>query len=382
MVRHGTFAYTWDVVGDPAAAGRIAELGVDTVTLQAAYHSVRAITPLHPAHRIIHADYAAAYFRLRPERWRARLKPPAPAWGVEDDDRFGTAATALSRAGLRVEAWLVLAHSSRLGAAFPDLTVRNAFGESYPYALCPARPEVRDYCLGLVAEVCEQYDTVDALMLEACGWLGYEHFSPHDKTSGADLSQSARTLLSICLCPACRRAQAKRGMDGEELARDVRAAIERELRDGVTADLVLGEEQARILYDHRTTVITELVTRAAELGGGREVLLMAADDPLATGPDVGVDLARFPGPADTFVVKAWREDEDAAIAAVKSAIQRTAKPVVANVTVLGERPKATAARVGRLLNAGAAGIRYYHAGLASMPRLTALREAVQLEEQS
>ncbi len=39
--------YPWDVDGDPAAAGRIAGLGLTEVTLAAAYHAVRAVTPHH-----------------------------------------------------------------------------------------------------------------------------------------------------------------------------------------------------------------------------------------------------------------------------------------------------------------------------------------------
>ena len=41
--------YPWDVDGDPAAADRIAGLGLTGVTLAAAYHAVRAVTPFHPA---------------------------------------------------------------------------------------------------------------------------------------------------------------------------------------------------------------------------------------------------------------------------------------------------------------------------------------------
>jgi hypothetical protein len=143
-VEHGVFAYTWDVVGDPAAADRIAALGVDTVTLQAAYHGVRGITRRHPAHRVVHATHSAAYFPIRPSRWQG-LRPLAPTWGVDVPDRFGTAATSLDRAGLSVEAWLVLTHSSAVGASAPELTVQNAYGERYPYALCPSNAAVRDY---------------------------------------------------------------------------------------------------------------------------------------------------------------------------------------------------------------------------------------------
>ena len=40
--------YPWDVDGDPAAADRIAGLGLTGVTLAAAYHAVRAVTPVRP----------------------------------------------------------------------------------------------------------------------------------------------------------------------------------------------------------------------------------------------------------------------------------------------------------------------------------------------
>jgi hypothetical protein len=155
MVRHGAFAYTWDLVGDPSAAARIAGLGVDTVTLQAAYHSVRATTAWHPAHRMVHADHAAAYFRIRPERWRG-LRPPAPSWGVEDVDPFGTATAALTVAGLRTEAWVVLTHSSALGRSAPELAVHNAYNEVFSYALCPAQPAVHDYALTIIQAIVDR----------------------------------------------------------------------------------------------------------------------------------------------------------------------------------------------------------------------------------
>src|SRR5258708_32346045 len=74
--------YPWDVDGDPAAPDRIAGLGLAGVTLAAAYHAVRAVTPLHPRHRIVTRD-AAVYYRADPSRWRATGPRPArlrPAW--------------------------------------------------------------------------------------------------------------------------------------------------------------------------------------------------------------------------------------------------------------------------------------------------------------
>jgi hypothetical protein len=376
-MNHGVFAYTWDVVGDPAAPERLAGLGIDTVTLQAAYHSVRATTAWHPHHRVVHAEHAAAYFRLRPEQWAGHaLRPLAPAWGVPDEDRFGTAAAALAAAGLQVEAWLVLTHSSAVGRQAPELTVRTAFGDRHAYALCPAQPAVRDYALMLVAEVCAQYE-VPSLVLEACGWLGFEHGSHHEKTAGADLSACARDLLSICLCTACSAALTRRGVDPDPLAADIRAIVDGELRGGFPAGSglveALGADRALALYDHRAEVIGGLVREATALAGTRELQLMATDDPQVTGPDVGLDLARTT--ADAFVLKCWGDEEEA-LAAVKAAATRTDAPLVANLTVLEGRPERVPELAARLVAAGAGRLRYYHAGLASPARLAAIRAAV------
>lgn len=377
-MRNGVFAYTWDLVGDPLAAERFAELGVDTVTLQAAYHSVRATTAWHPRHRVVHAQHAAAYFSFRPDRWKGmRLRPAAPAWGVHDDDRFGTASAALTGAGLRTEAWIVLTHSSVLGRTAPDLTVCNAFDERFSYALCPARTEVREYALKLIEEVCDQYD-VPALVLEACGWLGFEHGSHHEKTDGADLSPCARDLLSICLCTACLPRLSDRGVDVAQLVTDIRTAVDRELQYGVPAGAnlieALGQERAQAVFDHRREVIAGFVRDATDLAAGRELLLMATDDPQVTGPDVGVDYAAVT--PDALVVKCW-DDDEAAIGRVKAAAARTSVPLIANVTALGERPAELPLLAARLMAAGASGLRIYHAGLASPARRTAIRSTIE-----
>ncbi|MEU5294602.1 hypothetical protein [Streptomyces umbrinus] len=377
----GTFAYTWDLVGDPAAAERIASLGVGAVVLQAAYHSVRAMTPYHPAHRTVHATHAAAYFPLEPHQWRGRrLRPSPPGWAVDAPDRFGAAASALRSQGLRVEAWLVLTHSTAAGERAPDLTVRNAFDERYGYALCPAQPEVAAYAQQLVHAFCERYDAaeVPTLMLEACGWLGFEHGSHHEKTAGADLSRGCRDLLSICLCAACRKGIEACGGDPADIAQTVRRTVDAEMRDGVRAPNTfpesLGERAAQALLHHRQSVIEDLTRQVAAMAPGRELLLMADGDPQATGPDSGLDLGRFGGRATALVLKCW-DDENRAVARVEEAVRDSARPVIANVSVVDGHPADLTRRVARLMAAGARQIRYYHAGLSSPARLRALRMA-------
>jgi hypothetical protein len=159
-------AYPWDVLGDPAFPDR----APSRVTLAATYHSTRAATPLHPSHQTVDARWAALYRPVREQAWRGRdLRPLPPDW-VDTADAFGRAAAILRRAGHRVTAWIVLTHDSRLGTRRPDVAVVNCFGETYRYALCPARAEVRDYAATLAAEAVRDVE-VDGISLESCGQL-------------------------------------------------------------------------------------------------------------------------------------------------------------------------------------------------------------------
>ncbi|PZG03197.1 hypothetical protein, partial [Nonomuraea aridisoli] len=211
------YLYPWDVVGDPTAPARLADLGVQAVALAASYHSTRAATPYHPAHRVLDVPYPAVYLPIRPSSW-GRLVPAAPTWTPAD--AYLQARDALKAAGLQVHAWTVLTHNSHLGAANSDLVVRNAFGDPYPYALCPAHEDVIEYCEHLVTEVLELAEP-DGLILEACGPMGFAHQSVHEKTSGADWTPVDTDLLSLCFCAACAprypeatRAQVKAALDG------------------------------------------------------------------------------------------------------------------------------------------------------------------------
>ncbi|WP_314172895.1 hypothetical protein [Streptomyces winkii] len=227
-MRAGAFLYPWDVVGDPAAPERLAALGVRQVTLASAYHSVRALTPRHPRHRIVTARHAAVLYPPAPERWSGReLRPYEQRW-VEcghPDGPYGEAAHALAEAGLSVHSWVVLAHNSRLGQEHPHIAVRNAYGDRYPWAPCIARPEVREYAVTLAAEAAVRPFT-DGTELESCGWYGLAHLHAHDKTGGVPLSGAAQYLMSLCFCEVCRAGYAGLGADPEELRARVAAALE------------------------------------------------------------------------------------------------------------------------------------------------------------
>ncbi|WP_229795090.1 hypothetical protein [Saccharothrix coeruleofusca] len=364
-------AYPWDLVGDPDAAARIASLGVDAVALAASYHTTRAATPFHPAHRLVDARHAAFYLPVRSGRW-GRLVPAEPSW-VDGGDSYGEAAGALRSAGLPVHAWIVLTHSSRLGDLHPDLVVRNAFGDRYPYALCPANADVVEYARTLVSEVLE-LGGPDGVVLEACGPLGFAHGGHHEKTDGADWTPAQQKLLSLCFCAACSARYDDPGA--------VRAAVRVGVDDGAASvEEALGELAAHV-REVRTGIArdlrAELVGLVRATAPGVRVTVHATADPWGTGPFATV-ADGLGAEVDVLTTTCWPGPEASlpAIAALRVAAPSTR--LAAYVLGLPPKPVDGAALAGEWRSyreAGVAEFHLYHAGLASPARLDALRQAV------
>lgn len=347
------YAYPWDVA-EPGFVDRARELGVDEVAVAVSYHSARAATPWSRTRTAVHARHAAFYRPVRDERW-ARLRPPRPDW-VDSPDSAGEAVALLNEAGLPVAAWLVLTHSSALGTEFPELTVRNCFGERYPWALCPSHEEVREYAVTLVEESLAGLD-VSSVVLEACGQLGAIHQCRHEKTD-AVWSPAVAKLLSVCCCDAC-------GVAG-----DFRDDV---LRLIATGDLGVREDQA--LREELLTArhgATDLLRRAVLARIDRPVALHADLDPWATGALPGLTPAAA-AEVGTVVLPCWQPGAEL----VKAARDRLPSSVEigAYVTALGTAPELKD-YVRRLRDAGASQVHLYHLGLAGPARWDELRGAV------
>jgi hypothetical protein len=298
------YAYPWDYIGDPAAASRAATFGLDAVAVAASYHATRAATPLHPDRRIFEAEQAACYVPVRDQAWRGhRLVPAVPGWDP-DGDSFGNACRQLTAEGLQVEAWIVLTHNSALGRAHPDLAARNAFGDVYPYALCPAAQDVQEYCLTLVEEIVRSIP-VHGVVLEACGPMGVEHGGKHDKIEFAEWDEVRLGLLSLCFCQACGRRYAAAGVDRGHLAQLVRVGVD--ARSGAVEDC-LGDELAAEVAAVRTGIAkglrAMLVARCRLLDPDVRITVHGSDDPWATGSFASLQPAVGEG-IDGVVASCW-----------------------------------------------------------------------------
>jgi hypothetical protein len=385
--------YPWDVDGDPAAPDRIAGLGLTGVTLAAAYHAVRAVTPFHPRHRIVTRD-AAVYYRADPSRWRAAPsgRVPGPSGRMAGRSgrqagrsrpaglrpvvarpagSFERAATALRARGLAVTAWAVITHNDRLGAVVPSAAVRNAFGDAYPWALCVASQAVREYATVLAGEVAALPEA-DAVEFEACGWYGVEHLSAHDKTAGAAGGAAAQWLLSVCFCSACRREYAAAGADPAWLAASVRAAVD------PPADVVLPGEAAGVLLGVRAALATrfqrEVIAAARDAAPGKPIYLHVHPDPRATGANPGYEPAALAG-ATGIVLSCWDPAAAPVLVSRATATVPDGTAVAASllaVSGLGGDPATLPAQAAAVRTAGATELRLYHAGLASVADLAGI----------
>lgn len=379
------YLYPWDVLGDPDAASWVRATGVDRVALAAAYHSVRAGTPRHPARRVVDAREAALYLPVTGAWDGSVLRPGDAAEWTGIENSFAEAAAVLRGAGILVDAWTVLTHSSAAGSTRPDLCVHNAFGEVYRYALCPAQPQVRQYAATLVAQVLA-LGNPDGLVLEAVGPLGFGHQNQHEKTEGAEYSPWVQALLSLCFCDACSTTYNERGLSAEALRARVRDVIQRDIDPDATPETAPEAAEFHPLLEARWDATAALLNACLDPvpASGIHISVHTSPDPWSTGPFVSVEAlrrSRLWSLMDkvTAVVPCWGEPMRGASTVAKMRAAVPAGRVGSYVLVLPPKatdPDAIAQEWRVLLGAGSSELHVYHLGLASTTRLNAASHAV------
>jgi hypothetical protein len=239
------YAYAWDLaeIGVPVAVDRFRRLGLDTVPIAGSYHAGKFLRPQGSAGKVYFPEDGTVYFHPTASLY-GKIKPTISRIAREHD----VLRELCDSGAISANVWLVLLHNTRLGEAYPESCVANAFGDRYVYNLCPAAPAARAYALGLCKDVTDHYP-VRGISVETPGFLPYAHGFHHEFA----LVKGNRWLesqLGLCFCEHCMRGAAQDGIDVVGLRKRVRDDIDSYL----SGELDLPDDMAEAFWfaDTRT----------------------------------------------------------------------------------------------------------------------------------
>lgn len=201
------FCYPWDFAdeGIDRLAGRARDLGVTHLAVASLYHAGYFFYPHNPRRKVHMLEDGVAYYHPDPQRYPPGMAPQVAAVS-RDRDLFGDVCDAAARAGLKACSWTVLLHNSRIGLAHPELTVHNAYGDSYPHALSPGHPTAAAFARGVIGDLASRYP-LDTIMLEAVDYRSRAHGGSwvgghHHERQGTHLRELEHALLDLSFNPA------------------------------------------------------------------------------------------------------------------------------------------------------------------------------------
>lgn len=206
------FLHAWDLADEGVEffADSMRKTGLNTLCLASTYHHGWFIHPHSSSHRAFFAEGDVCFFHPQNHLYaNTRLKPQLSRMAADTD--WFAALAKHADSDMQVVAWTVGAHNTRLGLAFPELTVANVYGDRLPHALCPANNEVREYLKALVRDLATSY-RLWGVQLEAFEWLGFAHGHHHERDL-VGITPFEQELMGLCVCPACTTQATQAGVD-------------------------------------------------------------------------------------------------------------------------------------------------------------------------
>src|SRR5437773_4023055 len=101
------WAYPWDLLdeGVDTVLGRIADAGLNGISVAAAYHSIRALCPHNPRRAVYHGEGGVVYFRPDPCHFQDAVLKPAVSELCSDSDPLAMICESAQNRGIPVHAW-------------------------------------------------------------------------------------------------------------------------------------------------------------------------------------------------------------------------------------------------------------------------------------
>jgi len=337
------FAYPWDIVdrGADAFAEECAALGVNRIHVTTLYHSGKFLLPRRRAQRVYFPESGHLLVPVRDGAFSGPIRPPVSA--MASTGWLEDLARASGDRGMDLAAWTVFHHGSALAGAHPEWTIRNLFGDAYPFALCPSRAEVADYSVSLAGAVWET-GAFGGLDLETIGYLGYVHGHHHEVTA-VPAGPLEHFLLSLCFCPACMAKGEREGIAMEALRGELERMLAAKLRadDAASrnpenaeqvATLVASNPDLQQLIRMRIATVTDLVRRIRGAAGGE--LSVFTSSFVGSPSNIwmeGLSLPRLRHAVDAFHLLAYTPDTDAVNGDTVFCLSQVEDPSKLNLTL-------------------------------------------------
>jgi len=305
------YAYPWNFQDTEGVVTRIRALGAGEISLAVSYHAGKFLQPGDAQARVYFPEDGTVYFR--PRKAYGAVRPQVSRLTAERD----MLAELCRRDDIAVNAWTVLLHNTRLGMLHPELTARNAFGDAYPYSLCPSQPAVRAYAVSLCSDIAENY-RLKSLLLETPGFLTYGHGFHHEF---AQVPPNAwlDAMLGLCFCDPCRAGAKRAGIDADGLAARICTAVDAWLGGGPDQSLEdwnTDDPDLAAFHRFRCQVVTSLVAdiRAAVDPAVKVKVIATCQRPHATAYLEGHDLAALDAASDGLELPLYQSSPEVVVA--------------------------------------------------------------------
>lgn len=310
MADVSVWTYPWDLhdIGIAETEARLTAAGANMISLAASYHAGRFVQPGNPRRRIYFPQDGTIYYRPDPACWQGAEIQPLQANIVDTEgDMLAEMIRRRDEGGLKVSAWTVCLHNTRLGMAHPDHTLRTAHGDPSFYGLCPSSPAARAYVTTMVREIVETY-APDRIEIESPDFMAFSHGYHHEK-DGLPLTPEDDFLLGICFCPHCLKAATAAGIPAEEARQIVtnrlNSAFSRELP---AFEPLIPDPALQAYLSWRSTPVTTLVVQLRSVvPPSTKLLLIDAEGTEAT----GISLSELIPHIDGILHCAYRTHPDA-----------------------------------------------------------------------
>lgn len=225
------FVHPWDMENGAAAplVQWARSSALDTLCVAATYHSGWLLQPHHESRRLRWSESGAGYFHPQEELYRnTRLRVPVAEMAIAED-QLRIAAERTNESGLRLIAWTVGAHNTRLGLAHPELAQHSVYGDVLPHALSLGHDDTRNYLKAMVRDIAVNFSP-DGVQLESFQWLSMRHNHAHERDL-VGLTEFERQLLSLCFNPETVRKAAASGIDTDAVRNAVQTTLEAAFRN-------------------------------------------------------------------------------------------------------------------------------------------------------